>query len=232
MACVLVNETKLYNNIYYHLTNKIMKAPYSFLFLLTISFFAISFFSSCDIVNDSNDQESDQQLTETETNDLKFLREEEKLARDVYLNLYSEYGLNIFNNIASSEQKHMDAVLNIMQQHNIADPASIEHGIFNNPDLQTLYDNLTAQAGESLVAALKVGATIEDVDIKDLQEAILSTSHSNISDMYQKLECGSRNHMRAFVGQLDALNESYEPQFITSEEFADIINSSNEQCGH
>ena len=39
------------------------------------------------------------------------MREEEKLARDVYLTLYDIWGTPAFNNIASSEQTHMDAVL-------------------------------------------------------------------------------------------------------------------------
>ena len=45
-------------------------------------------------------------LSAKEASDLIFLREEEKLARDVYLALYDAWGTPIFLNISSSEQKH------------------------------------------------------------------------------------------------------------------------------
>ncbi|MDP2030099.1 MAG: DUF2202 domain-containing protein [Thiobacillus sp.] len=49
--------------------------------------------------------------------DLLFMREEEKLARDVYLTLYETWGLAVFSNIASSEQSHMDALLKLLRTY-------------------------------------------------------------------------------------------------------------------
>ena len=43
-------------------------------------------------------------LPDSETVTLKFMREEEKLARDVYLYLFDVWGQWIFENIAASEQ--------------------------------------------------------------------------------------------------------------------------------
>jgi hypothetical protein len=40
---------------------------------------------------------------------LQFMREEEKLAHDVYVTLYEQWGLRVFNNISRSEQQHTEA---------------------------------------------------------------------------------------------------------------------------
>ena len=50
-------------------------------------------------------------ISDEEATGLIFMREEEKLARDVYLTLYDVWETAVFDNIASSEQTHMDAVL-------------------------------------------------------------------------------------------------------------------------
>jgi len=162
---------------------------------------------------------------------LKHMREEEKLARDVYKNLYDKYKLNVFNNIMKAEQTHMDAILGLLNQYNIADPALGKYGIFNNPDLQKLYDQLVAQGNQSITEALKVGATIEDVDIKDLMEYRKDTTNPDILAVLDNLTCGSRNHMRAFVSNLATNNATYTPQFISIELYNSIINGSHEKCG-
>lgn len=65
-------------------------------------------FSSC---SNDNDNQNSTPLTQAEIDDLKFLREEEKLARDVYLFSFNKYQVSIFDNISQSEQKHMNSVL-------------------------------------------------------------------------------------------------------------------------
>ncbi len=61
-------------------------------------------------------------LSQEEIDDLVYLREEEKLARDVYLHLYNTWGQWIFENIAASEQQHMDAVKTLLDRYGIHDP--------------------------------------------------------------------------------------------------------------
>jgi hypothetical protein len=170
-------------------------------------------------------------LTENEKADLLQLREEEKLARDVYLYEYDKYGLSIFSNISNSEQTHMTQVLNILKAYNIQDPASSVQGVFNDEKLQTLYDNLLVEADKSLLDALKVGATIEDLDIEDITVFLGRTSKSDISTMYESLACGSRNHLRSYYSQIVAYGGTYSPLYISEDYFNSIINSSNENCG-
>jgi hypothetical protein len=167
-------------------------------------------------------------LTQEEIDGLVWMREEEKLARDVYLAMYDLWGLRVFSNIASSEQTHMDAVLQLLDRYDIVDPAAnTSPGEFMNPDLQLLYDDLIAQGNQSLEAALTVGATIEDLDIADLQQR--ATDTPDIALVYANLEKGSRNHMRAFVRNLDQRGVAYSPVYISQADFDAIVSSSMQQ---
>lgn len=171
-------------------------------------------------------------LTQEQKDDLTFLREEEKLARDVYLYAFDKYGESIFSNIATSEQKHMDKVLGLLNTYGLNDPASAERGVFVNTTLQGLYNDLTAQADQSLIEALTVGATIEDLDIHDINSFESQATQEDILNVYEKLTCGSRNHMRGFTNNLSQNDVAYAAQFISQDELDTILASDNEQCGH
>ncbi len=170
-------------------------------------------------------------LSQQEEEDLKFSREEEKLARDVYLFSFDKYGNAIFNNIAKSEQQHMDQVLILLNNYQISDPALSEMGVFSNYELQDLYNELTTKSNISLIDALEVGAIIEDLDINDLNILKSRTTKSDLLNVYTSLECGSRNHLRSYIGQLELNNVGYSPEFISTADFNEIINSTKEQCG-
>lgn len=166
-------------------------------------------------------------LSQAEIDGLIFLWEEEKLARDVYLFLYDAWDQWIFENIAASEQQHMDAVKKLLDKYGLDDPAEGQpNGVFTNQFLQELYNALTAQGSEFPLQALIVGATIEDMDIFDLQTLLAETVTSDdIRRVCENLMKGSRNHLRAFVGQLELLGESYDAQYLSQEEVDAIVNS-------
>ena len=131
------------------------------------------------------------------------MREEEKLARDVYTALGEQWGTQIFTNIAASEQRHMDQVATLLGTYGIEDPAAGNGpGEFTDPDLQALYDRLVAQGSTSLTDALGVGKAIEELDIADLKAS--ATSAEDVQAVWDRLEAGSNNHLRAFESQLDA----------------------------
>jgi hypothetical protein len=168
-------------------------------------------------------------LSATEASALVFMREEEKLARDVYQLLYTQWGQKVFSNIAASEQRHMDAVALLLTRYNLPDPAAATApGVFQDPHVQELFNALMAQGQTSLIAALTVGATIEDLDIQDLQTRIAATDNADIALVFNELMKGSRNHMRAFISQLTKQGVTYTPQYITQAEFDAIINSPTE----
>ncbi len=141
-------------------------------------------------------------LSATEKESLLYMREEEKLARDVYNAFYDRYGLRVFSNIATSEQAHMDAVLTLLNRYGLADPAAAAPGVFNNDDLQALYDDLIDQGNASLTAALQAAVLIEETDIADLQDGLALTSHADLRAVYNNLLRASQNHLRAFSRQL------------------------------
>ncbi len=164
-----------------------------------------------------------------ETEGILKMREEEKLARDVYITLNEQWNMAVFTNIAGSEQRHMDAVKALIDKYGMEDPVVDDTvGVFQDPAMQALYNQLTAQGSESAEKALWVGATIEDLDIFDLNELIDTTDNEDILTVYQNLVKGSRNHLRAFGAMLATYGETYEAQFLTQEEVDAIINSDRE----
>jgi len=171
-------------------------------------------------------------LSKQEIEDLQFLKEEEKMARDVYLFSYDLYGQNIFKNISNSEQSHMNSVTTIIEKYGIEDLSLEGRGSFSNKVLQNLYDDLTTLASESLEGALIAGATIEDFDINDINNFIENTRFQDVEDMYALLNCGSRNHLRAYSNNLEKLGISYIPQFLSLNEYNEIVNSDNEKCNN
>ena len=170
------------------------------------------------------------EISDEEAEMLIFMREEEKLARDVYTTFSAQYTIPVFKNIAKSEQWHMDRVLCLLNYYNIEDPAQEEVGVFNNSELQKLYNNLVEQGSASLIDALTVGATIEDVDIRDLSELASQTENEAIITIFEHLKCGSTNHMRAFSRILNNNDVVYTPQFISQEEYDIILSGENGPC--
>ncbi|QCT93866.1 DUF2202 domain-containing protein [Caminibacter mediatlanticus TB-2] len=166
-----------------------------------------------------------QSLSNQEIKDLLHMREEEKLARDVYLTLYQKWGLPVFRNIAKSERWHMQMVKFLLDKYGINDPVKSDKvGVFTNPHLQSLYNELVAKGSKSITDALKVGATIEDLDIYDLDEAMKRSDNNDIDFVYSRLRWGSTNHMRAFVRFLNRYGETYTPKYISQAEFEAILN--------
>ncbi len=165
-------------------------------------------------------------LSATEADNLVFMREEEKLARDVYLTLYDQWLNPVFSNISRAEQRHMDTLAALLATHGLVDPVTDDSvGVFTNTDLAALYTDLTLRGQSSLLDALHVGALIEEIDILDLQEAIAAASHPDLIQVYENLMRGSRNHLRAFVRQIEMLAVAYEAQEMGQFEVDMILDS-------
>jgi len=169
-------------------------------------------------------------LSNAEVEGILLMREEEKLARDVYLTLYDKWGLRTFSNIAGAESTHMDAMGILIERYNLEDPIKSDTiGVFTNPEMQNLYNTLVAQGSESFNAALNVGATIEDLDIYDLERLIEDTDNDDLKIVYQNLLKGSRNHMRAFDMQLSRNGVDYQAQYMSDKSLSIILNTDMER---
>jgi hypothetical protein len=176
---------------------------------------------------------SSEELSEDEVSALLYMREEEKLARDVYIALGSRWNLPVFQNISQSEQTHMDAIKVLLDRYELTDPISNENGIFTNPDLQTLYNDLIARGSQSLAEALNVGAAIEEIDILDLQQRLAQTDNADIQQVFNNLLNGSSNHLRAFVSALSIQTaEAYQPQYLENQAYQTIISTAKQTGGY
>jgi len=145
-------------------------------------------------------------LTDQEKVDLVHMREEEKLARDVYQKMIEKWHLKIFVNIRESEQTHMDQIKVLLDRYDVADPVSNnEVGSFTDPELEGLYNRLVEQGEQSVADALHVGVAIEELDIDDLAIALNNTKRRDVRNVYTNLQEASQNHLESFESSLDLL---------------------------
>lgn len=156
------------------------------------------------------------------------MKEEEKLARDVYSTLNLKWNNKFLSNISAAENTHMNAIIFLLQDYG-ADYTSIpEPGIFTDHAYQSLYDELVIKGSLSIEEAMKVGGLIEDMDIADLASSIENVSDESMIIVFENLEKGSRNHLRAFTRQLTLLGLTYTPVYLSADEYNMIVSTSNE----
>ena len=136
--------------------------------------------------------------------ELIYMIEEEKLAGDVYEAFYEMYGLKIFDNIATSEDRHFDALIAQADALGLDTDQFVfnEPGVFEDAELQALYDELIATGSLSVTDALEVGAAIETKDMVDIAAAIEEAEGTALADVYENLLAGSANHLEAFEALL------------------------------
>lgn len=158
------------------------------------------------------------------------MREEEKMARDVYQTLNIKYNSMIFSNIARSEQMHTNTILQLLNKYAIQDPVGNNAvGVFSDTHYQSLYNSLIAKGNVSIQEAFQVGATVEDLDMYDLKTDLLKVEKQDIKSAYELLSLGTRNHMRAFNRNIKNSGGSYTTQYISQVNWDTIVNSAMER---
>ena len=190
-------------------------------------------------------------LDSTEASHLTFMREEEKLARDVYLTLSALYPKQrVFNQIATrSEQTHTDTMRDKLDQYNLPDPNPGANdlpsslGVFTGKEwgwyFTEKFEQLTARGKTSELEALYVGALIEELDMRDIAVCpqimidhgfsspcgLEYTDEEGLQTAYSSLISGSESHLRAFVGQIEAVIGvgNYKAQYLTQDEVDGIL---------
>ena len=188
-------------------------------------------------INEDTDTTSQSQLSQEEISGLLFMREEEELARDLYLDLYDDKGLSVFKNISNNaETKHAEAIRILLDTYNLQDPSTGSRNTYTDPELQALYDDLlNSGIGSDDLAALRVGALVEETDIRDINthKDNVAAEHYDIISTYDNLLCGSRNHLRAFAAQIESRTGSvYQTQVPElDDEVRAILDSDRERCG-
>ena len=180
-------------------------------------------------------------LTEAEGQDLRFMREEEKLARDVYQTLATHWRgqagaenlVAILDSIAPAEQRHMDRLKAFLSPAGLTDPVVEGEilGNFNDPTLAQLYTDLVIRGKVGIVAALKVGGLIEEKGLLDLSGALSRCQTASLSTAFGSLGCGSENHLRAFAGALQPTEGPYLAQVLPQAQVDSILAAATGPCG-
>lgn len=150
-------------------------------------------------------------ITEEMKQGLLLMREEEKLAKDVYAYFASLYSVPAFTNITASETKHMSSVKILLDKYNITDPVKDDAiWVFTNPSFTMLYNEWTTKGATSLTEALKIWIKIEELDIADIDKLLWQiSSNSDIALVYNNLRAWSINHLTSFIKNLEKQWETY-----------------------
>lgn len=141
------------------------------------------------------------QISESEKNGLRFMRQEEKLAHDFYAAMLEKWGGAPFSNIVIAEKRHMELIKIELDRFKVADPLiGIEEkrGEFADSKFKKMYDDILAKWLVSHSDAIRMGVLIEETDINDLKTRLNETTNVQITSVYTRLIQGSENHLRAF----------------------------------
>ena len=149
------------------------------------------------------------ELTQEQKDELLFIYQEEKVARDAYITLGEYYpNQTVYQNIQKSEQDHIDSARGLCEKYgvDISDVDESDVGVYVLPALQELYDTLIAQGYQGELSGLMVGEYIELTDIDDLHHA-QEGMPSDVIKVFENLKEGSYSHLDAFRTAIDAYNK-------------------------
>lgn len=141
---------------------------------------------------------------------VRFTREEERMARDLYAALADLHdGARPMSRITLSEQRHVDAVGTLLTRYGLTDPsAGRPAGDYAYPELTELYARWLAMGTESLAGAYQAGIELEQRDIADLEALVAAGGPADVVRVYENLLAGSRNHLAAYQNAAERLSEN------------------------
>ena len=162
-------------------------------------------------------------LSPREEQGVLFIWEEEKVARDLYNELYRNTSMLVFLDLARSEQSHMDQAKTLIDEYDLGLPVGDTPGVFSNQTLIDLYHDLLARGSQSQEEALRVAATFEEISIVDLEKELEVADNKDVRLVFQGLLAGSRKHLRSYVRDLEDMNITYTPQYMNQREFDEVV---------
>ena len=188
-------------------------------------------------------------LDYNEQTHLAFMREEEKLARDVYIELSAMYPDHpIFGRIDDSEQRHTDAVKAMIEKYGLDDPSANDNvGVYTGEDygwyFTGKFSQLVDRASVSELEALYVGAFIEELDMMDINQCPMVivetdnginsvtecgkvyTDNTDVANLYASLLDGSDSHLESYVKNIERYigKGNYRAQVLSQEQVDEIL---------
>jgi hypothetical protein len=173
-----------------------------------------------------------EKLSIHEKSAILLLREEEKFAHDIFTKMYEKWNVQSFENIRNSEERHMDAVLCLIDKYDLQDPTENRlPGEFKNQELAGLYKTISKKADMSLSDAFAVGAMVAVWDLSDLAEFEKDINNKDLLAVISELKRSGRNHLRAMNMNLDELGLTFTPVSINKEVYKNIVLSNKEPGG-
>ena len=156
------------------------------------------------------------------------VREDEKVARDLYKAFFDNYKLKTFENISKAEANHMKAAEKLLDYYEVEYPAASDYGKFADTARQALYERYL-QKGNTAMEAFKVMVYLEEENIVSYNEVLKDITNPNIKLVIENLSKASENHLRAAVRQITALGGTYQASLMTEEQYKSIIAKGFEQ---
>lgn len=161
-------------------------------------------------------------LTADEIEFIFAVREDEKVARDLYFSFFQKFGLKPFENIGKAEDNHIKATEKLFDYYEIDYPALSANGKFEDAIRQKLYDSLLLK-GTPELEAFKVMAFLEESNIVEYGEVLKTIVNPNIKIVIENLAKASANHFKAAIRQITALGGTYAPALMTQEQYRAVI---------
>lgn len=163
-------------------------------------------------------------LTESEAEGIKLIIEENKLARDLYIEFYEMWEYDTFNKVSISDALYMDKTKVALERFKINDPVeNDDKGVYESLYITKLYRDLLKKGKSDPFEAMRIGTTLEEMHIKDLNDLLENTSNDDLIELYTELKLGAISHIRAFYNLLKKNGLSYEAQFLSNEELRAIL---------
>lgn len=165
-------------------------------------------------------------LNASETQDIYYLQESEKLSHDLNVKLYGLHSdVPVFLQIANVSAIFVTADNVILERYGLKNPEAATSGVFSNAALQNMYTSGVNNGLSSVVDALKSSANAEDMHIADLSAAIARTDNADLIFMYRQELAASRNSIRTLSQAISGYGQTYVPKYITPASYAAIISS-------
>jgi hypothetical protein len=158
---------------------------------------------------------------------LIFLRNGERLARDVARALMDYYGSHPFFGQSEAERSHGEAIGQLMTRYALYDSVSTQlPGEFSDPYWQSEYDFYLSQAELGYIDALLVSVEIQEAALVDLRYwNSLSETDYVVVEVIRALLLATRNHLRLLNNELESVGYEYTPMYLSGAAYADIVYS-------
>ena len=139
------------------------------------------------------------QLTQQDAASILLLREEEKLARDVYLTLSEKWNVPVFKNIAQAEARHMSVMKMLVDRYGLEDPVKDDTvGTFTSPEFRQVVSGTCGFRFR--LAGRRIQGRREDrgTGYQGFAGFTGNVQSTDVRRVYQNLLRASENHLRAF----------------------------------